>query len=107
MAKIMAIAESGTQLHEPTYINQGEYGSIRAMEIEKNTHEMKLKRRMETFENILLSRPELYNTWNCILYVVSSVVIILFSTFPFTLIPFHNVILYPRFWYEFPLQVLG
>ena len=107
MSKIYTITEPGTPLPEPTYNDPIECTSIQTIEIEKKTHEMKLRRRMDTFKNILISTPNLTITWNCLFYILSSVVIILISTFPFTLIPAHNVILYPRFWYEFPLQVLG
>lgn len=40
-----------------------------------------------------------------VVYMFASIIIIIMSTFVYTLIPAHNLMVYPSFWYEVPIQI--
>ena len=73
---------------------------------EKVAHETKSERRTLIFEDILSGVPLQDSIFKYILWGLTIILITLVATIPFTLIPVHNVILCPQYWYEFPLQTI-
>ena len=58
----------------------------------------------EIFEDIISGVTIQDSMFKHILLGLSSVLITLVTTSPFTLFPVHNVLLFPQYWYEYPLQ---
>ena len=80
--------------------------SSTAIGIEKLEHQIKAEQRIQRFNDILSNTPSPNGWTKYVVYGFSSLVITLLTTSQFTLIPAHNVIHYPSYWYEFPLQSL-
>jgi hypothetical protein len=77
------------------------------IEIEKFDHESKSDQRTHNFLEILSNTPNQISTLKYILFGFCSIVLSLVPSFSFILIPVHNVILQPDYWYELPLQHIG
>ena len=87
--------------------NHDQNTSSRAIELEMANHELKADIRLKTFEDILSNSPNQMSIPKYLFYGVLSVLITWVSISPFSLIPVHNIVLYPNYWYEFPLQLFG
>ena len=107
MTKVIPITPIEISSDEVTNHNHDHNDSSRAIELEMVKHEIKADIRLKTFEDILSNSPNQISVPKYLLYGVISVVITWISISPFSLIPVHNIILYPNYWYEFPLQMCG
>ena len=86
--------------------NNEEQGSTNvSYESERITHELKVFERKELFTR-LISNDSVTFSWNeFLLYTFGIVFIALLSTFPLNLIPLHDVVQSPEYWYEVLLVV--
>ena len=79
--------------------------TINSLELEKLSHIKQLDQRNRIMERILSNDSEanIKFLWPSF-YGIASIVGPVASTLVYTLIPCHNVILFPEYWYELPLQ---
>ena len=79
--------------------------TINSIELEKLFHIKQLDERNRIMERILSNDSEanIKFLWP-LLYGIASIVGPVASTLVYTLIPCHNVISFPEYWYELPLQ---
>lgn len=79
--------------------------TINSIELEKLFHIKQLDERNRIMKRILLNDSEanIKFLWP-LLYGIASIVGPVASTIVYTLIPCHNVISFPEYWYELPLQ---
>ena len=77
-----------------------EQSLVFSLESERRQHEEKLIRRQERFKNILDNLPGDFSLTRLILYNLAIIAIGFAATIPYTVIPAHDLVLYPEFWYE-------
>ena len=77
-----------------------EQSLVFSLESERRQHEEKLNRRQERFKNILDNLPGEFSLTRLILYNLAIITIGFAATIPYTVIPAHDLVLYPEFWYE-------
>ena len=73
---------------------------VTLLELETIRHESKAKLRNILFKKILSNEADKLSLLKFGLVILGTILVSTVSTFPFTLIPIHNVILYPGYWYE-------
>ena len=78
--------------------------ATRALKMEKFAHVLESQERKETFEDILDNKQLEYHTLKYILSWLSCIVGAIISISIYTLIPRHNVIEFPQYWYEAPIE---
>ena len=106
MASVYPVVEIDICTNNLSRNDLGENTSSTEIGLEKLEHELKSEQRIKLFNDILSNSPT-QNSWiRYVLYGLSSLVITLLATSQFTMIPAHNIIHYPEYWYEFPLQSL-
>ena len=76
----------------------------RAIDDERETHIVKSKHRSEIFEAILRNTFTTCDPGKYILSGVFCILLSILSTSAYTVIPVHNVIIFPEYWYEWLLQ---
>ena len=79
------------------------YNCIQA---EKEHHAFQSVKRHDTFKNILLNKSIDKVSPKYALFAFVGIIPALTSKWIYTLIPVHNVIEYPGYWYELPLQLM-
>ena len=72
-----------------------------SLELETTLHESKANLRGKMFHKILSNEVVELSLTKFVFSVLVTILVSTASTFAFTLIPFHNMILYPSYWYEF------
>jgi hypothetical protein len=75
-----------------------------SLEFEKTQHRQKADLRMELFKKILCNEEVESNVTKFCVSIVVCILVTSASSFAFTLIPVHNLMLYPSYWYEFIFQ---
>ena len=81
---------------------------IASKEIKEEEEQSKIQfeNRRKRFQSILNNTSHGYDApLKYVFYMFGSIIIIIMSTFVYTLIPAHNLIVYPNFWYEVPFQL--
>lgn len=73
---------------------------ITSLEFEKEQQKMKRDLREKLFKKILSNEKVGVNVLKFLFYILGTIVVCTASTFVFTLIPLHNVILNSSYWYE-------
>ena len=73
---------------------------ITSLEVERAQHENKAYLRTNLFKQILVDEQIELSTLNFFLFILGTILVCSASTFIYTLIPLHNVIIYPSYWYE-------
>ena len=79
--------------------------TIREIEQEKEKQTLRSRKRQELYEDILCNTAINQNWFKAIAHTFSGLAGCLISNSFLTLLPVHDVFLYPEYWYEFPLQV--
>ena len=69
------------------------------LQVEKELHEIRNDQRKEKFRSIIFNEPIEYS-WTDMFTPVGIILIGFVATIPYTLIPYHNLLLYPRYWYQ-------
>ena len=77
-----------------------------AIQNEKEAHRWQAEQRTEVFEDIIYNVSPDYNSLKYILFSIIGILPALSSKWFYTLIPTHNVILNPQYWYELPPQLM-
>ena len=72
----------------------------RALQVEKEAHTKQSQERIVTFENILCNNSLDCETWKPVMTGMFGIFGAILSTAIYTLIPVHNVIENPQYWYE-------
>ena len=81
-------------------VEEREYVSAhKAIQMEKEASKLKSERRNETFENIIYNVSTEYKSPKYIFYGVIGILPALSLKWFYTLIPVHNLILMPQYWY--------
>ena len=80
--------------------------SHNSIQVEKEDHIAQSERRYETFRNILFNQSTDKVSPKYVLFAVIGILPALASKWIYTLIPVHNVIQDPYYWYELPLQLM-
>ena len=75
----------------------------RAIQMEKETHILESERRNDTFENIIYNDAKEYKSPKYVVYGILGIIPALSLKWFYTLIPVHNLIMRPDYWYELPL----
>ena len=75
-----------------------------AIDNERRQHIKKSKHRSEVFENILQNNFNLHEPQKYILSGIAGILLPMVVTSIYTLVPVHNLILFPEYWYEWLLQ---
>ena len=75
-------------------------GVITTLELERIRHESKKKLRNILFKKILSNEADKLSLLKFGFGILATILVSSVSTFHFTLIPLHNAILYPSYWYE-------
>ena len=76
------------------------------IKLERENATLVSEKRLNTFVNILSGSPaDEINYYKALTYGFGSLASIIMSTLGYTLIPVHDVIKYPEYWYEYPLQL--
>ena len=103
MAQIIPVDAASTEANEtsPDALDV----TVEAIELEKAYHEEKREKRNKLFKDIICddATEDISSMWS-LCYIVATVAVPVASTFVYTLIPAHNVIQFPEYWYELPLQ---
>ena len=76
----------------------------RAIEIEEERHLIIASDRMEVFRHILRNTTSEYESWKYTFGAFACILLSILSTCAYTIIPTHNVIEDPRYWYESIIQ---
>ena len=92
--------------HQGVETNEEESQVPETLQLEKEQHEWRMNVRDQLFTNILSNGMVELDWKKHFFYMIATIVICGIAPFPLTLIPAHDVIRYPGYWYEFPLQVL-
>ena len=70
------------------------------LELEKEQHEWNSNVRMESFEAILTSSP-VHSSWPAFIFrILATILMSVVCTAPWSLIPAHNVVRNPEYWYD-------
>ena len=77
----------------------------KALQDEKNKHIIQSEKRSEIFRTILDNSCSNFNSPKYIFTCFCTIIGTVAMTFFYTLIPIHNVIQSPEYWYEYPMQV--
>ena len=81
--------------------------SQREIELEKVLHLQKSEERYRVFQNILRDDSPKYGfEFQALTYGLLSILASAASTILYTFIPVHNIILFPEYWFELPLQIM-
>ena len=72
-----------------------------SLEFEKAQHEWQSYQRAKLFQKILSNEKVEFPFRNFIFFILGTIIVCPASTFVYTLIPLHNVVMYPSYWYEF------
>ena len=91
--------------HQRLETNDDENDVPAALQLEKEQHEWKKNVRGQFFKKILSNGLIELDWTKHFFYTIATIVICGVAPFPLTLIPVHDVINYPGFWYESPLQM--
>ena len=75
----------------------------RVLQLDKEVNILQSQIRMETFKDILCDNPFEWKSWQYALTGFGGIIFAVISTSLYTLIPAHNVIEHPHYWYEAPL----
>ena len=78
-----------------------------SMQLEKEAHNLLSDNRRSVFKDILYNNQGDKKASKYIIYDLVGIIATLLSTCIYTLIPYHNIIEHPQYWYEFPLQIQG
>ena len=84
--------------------NSNDDAARRVLQLEKEIHILQSQIRMETFKDILCNNPLQRKSWQYVLTAFGGIIATMISTSLYTLIPAHNVIENPQYWYEATLQ---
>ena len=76
------------------------------IENEKEAHRWQAEQRTEVFEDIIYNMSPDYKSPKYILFSIIGILPALSSKWVYTLIPTHNVIQSPQYWYELPPQLM-
>ena len=79
---------------------------VSAIELEKVSHSLKAEKRLKLFSDILDNSCYEGHICDTLMQGFGTLIIPILMICPFTLIPAHNVIINPEFWYEFPMIIL-
>ena len=71
-----------------------------SLKLEKDYHTEKEDRRKEIFKNIILHGMDKFPWIQCILYTLGIMLLGIICTFPYTLVPAHDLVTNPEYWYE-------
>lgn len=85
--------------------NEEQESTDESYELEGITHKRKVFERKELFTRIILNDSVTFSWKEFLLYTFGIVFIALLSTFPLNLIPLHDVVQSPEYWYEVLLIV--
>ena len=92
--------------HQILETNEEEREVPAALQLEKEQHECRMNVRDQLFRKILSNELVELDWTKQFFYMIATIVICGVAPFPLTLIPVHDVIRYPGYWYEYPLQAL-
>ena len=76
------------------------------LKIEKSKHQWKATIRMNLFKKIVSNEPVKWEVFKLFFCILISILVSSTSPFAYTLIPLHNLIICPNYWYEIPLQAI-
>ena len=71
-----------------------------SLKLEKDHHTEKEDRRKESFKHIILRGMDKFPWIQCILYTWGVMLFGIICTFPYTLVPAHDLVTNPEYWYE-------
>ena len=77
-----------------------------AIQLEKIKHEWKLNVRNQTFTKILVNESLQINWPRFCLQILATILLTASISSFITVIPFHNTVLYPEYWYESMIQLI-
>ena len=81
--------------------------SEREIEFEKLLHLQKSEERFQVFQNILRDESPKYGfEFQTLIHGLLFILASAGSTIVYTFIPVHNIILFPEYWFELPLQIM-
>lgn len=85
--------------------NQAELDACKAINNEKDKSRKQFENRRKIFVSILSNAPsDDAASLKYAFYIFGSIIVVILPSFVFTLIPAHNVIIEPSYWYETPFQ---
>ena len=94
--------------HEETisrYNDKTSHGDAKqAINNEREEHIRKAKQRSEVFENILRNSYKLQDPIKHVLSGIAGILLAMIAASVYTLVPVHNLIEQPEYWYEWLLQ---
>ena len=98
--------ESNNRRSSNTLHNDGDL-AIEEIELEKMFHVKLAERRYEIFKKVVCrnSSEDIRSAWASF-YGIACIVGPVTSTFLYTLVPIHNVLQFPEYWFELPLQAM-
>ena len=79
---------------------------VLAIELENVSHSLKAEKRLKLFIDILDNNSTKGDIWDTFIKGFGTLISSILMICPFTLIPVHNVITNPEYWYEFPIIIL-
>ena len=107
MASLFSIRPKNTVMTE-NELNEDERkkdAAQKAIQMEKDANKLQSERRNIVFENIIYEDSPSYKSPKYIVYGVLGIIPALSLKWFYTLIPVHNLILKPQYWYELPIQL--
>ena len=100
------IVENGVEILNSNVTNEGQEKTQLSLEEEELFSESQSREREEIFRQIILNRNANFSWFECIGFLFGTVIIGFLSTIPTCLIPAHNLIQFPEFWYEILIHSL-
>ena len=108
MVRVFTVSSANTLNSDP-YTSPHDIGTkefaTREIEKEKVKHTLISEERTRVFEDILDNTPSRHVSLKYIFKVFYGLIVLLISITVYTLVPVHNVVLHPQYWYELPIQV--
>ena len=81
-------------------VNEEQQDLDTSLQSEKILYEEVARKRLETFNSILFDEPIIFDWKKMFLYTFGIIIISVSSTIPYSLIPAHDLVLSPEYWYE-------
>lgn len=82
------------------------FAAYNELDMEREDHISKSEERYEIFKDILNNQSRDVVTPKYLLYALLGILPALASKWVYTLVPVHNAVLNPSYWYELPLQLI-
>ena len=107
--------EDGNEQHDSRPVTENSLSTIRnilpseettqdkfdtALDAEKALHEEKARKRKGWFQNIILNKPMEFSWPQLLFYTIGTTFLGVLWTIPLTMVPVHDIIRFPEYWYE-------